>query len=266
MSVWKEYFVYSASFPSLSSGGSTPGQIFTTYETRIDPDSDFEFAKTAFMPVHGRARIQYRDDTSGRFLMKGSPDLRTIGGTSLYTMAPADISLAPGFLPFIWPIPYIIPAAATLTVSASNLLGVTYNLQIAFHGSKIRPGVAPWDRNFRARMPYVYSLSSSGTVSVPANGSTTVSIATDIDSHFLIHKITGVRAGQCLVTFKDSRDRQWTDQPLQFDNIVGNGHFPNILSSPRFIARGSVITVTIQDISGSANVVELDFVGVKLFE
>lgn len=265
MSVWKEYFVYTASFPSLASGGATPGQIFTDYETRIDPDADFEFSKTAYMPTIGRARIRYRDDTSGRFLMKGAPDLRTIGGTALYTMAPID-TVAPGFLPFIWPISYIIPAATTLTVSASNLLGVVYNLQIAFHGSKIRPGVAPWDRNFRARMPYVYSLSSAGTVSVPANGSTTVSIATDIDSHFLVNKITGVRTGQCLLTFKDSRDRQWTDQPIQFDNIVGNGHFPNILSSPRFIARGSVITVTIQDISGATNAVELDFEGVKLFE
>ncbi len=261
--MWKEFYSYGIVFTDLPGGDGTS---FTDTEIRIDTDSDFEFIKTLFHPITSRVRIRYRDDTNGRFLQKGSQDIRTIGGGAFFSMAPGT-PVAVGFLPFIWPRPYIISAATTFTVQASDFSGLTSTFRLAFHGSKIRPGKAPWDTKYRAMIPYVYPLNNSGTVTIPANGSVSVSIPTDRDSHFLVHKLVGTRTGACTLIIKDAaRDRQWMNTAIHFDNMIGNGHFPNILPSPRFIPRGSVISFTFTDLSGSDNVVELNVIGVKLYE
>lgn len=264
--MYKEFFVYSTFFDNLAAG---TGVAFTANEIRIDPDADFEFVKTIFQPVTARARIRYRDDTNTRFLQKAQQDIRTVGGHAIYSMAPATPRLAPGFVPFIWPRPYIIAPATTFSVEVADFSGLSYDLRISFHGSKLRPGKAPWDRPFRALVPYVYPITTAaaGTVNIPANGSASASIATDNDAHFLVQKIVGSRTGPCTVEIKDgARDRQWQDTPVHFDNMVGNGHYPNILPSPRFIYRGSVISFSLVDLSGASNDVEINLVGVKLYE
>ncbi len=267
--MWKEYYVYGNTFTNLPAGSGT---TFTDSEIRIDTDADFEFIKTMFNPITSRVRLQYRDDTMGRFLQKGSQDCRTIGGHAIFTN-PIGNPTPPGFLPFIWPRPYLIPAATTFTVSASDFSGLQSTFRLAFHGSKIRSGPAPWGRidknrpRYRAMVPYIYSVSSSGTVSMAANGGISVAIPTDNDAHFLVEKIVGARTGPCTLTVKDAaRDRQWMNGAIHFDNFVGNGHYPNLLPSPRFIARGSVISISLNDLSGAANTVELNFIGVKLYE
>ncbi len=260
---WREAYSYEITFTSLTAGS---GATFVDGELRIDTDADFEFTKTTYSPVDLRVRARYRDDTNGRFLMKASQDLRTIGGATLFNVAPGNPT-PPGFVPFIWPKPYIINAATTLTVSLADFSGLVYSPRIAFHGSKIRPGTAPWDRKYRAVVPYVYALSTTGTVAVGANGTSSASIATDNDAHFMCYKIVGARTGPCTVTIKDgARDRQWTNQAIHFDNFVGNGGFPHILASPRFIGRGSVVAVSLTDLSGASNTVEMNLVGVKLYE
>ncbi len=260
---WEEYYVYQTTFTNLAGG---TGVQFTDSEIRIDTDANFKFMKTMHNPITARARVRYRDDTNGRFLMKGSQDLRTISGHAIFSMAPGAPTL-PGFVPFIWPRPYIIPAATTFTVSASDFSGLTNDLRISFHGAKIRPGQSPFQRKYRAMVPYVYPISTTGTVTIGANGSTTASIATDNDAHFVVYKLVGSRTGACTLTIKDgARDRQWMNNAVHFDNIVGNGHYPNIFPAPRFIPRGVVIAISLADLSGASNTVELNFVGVKLYE
>jgi len=259
---WAEYFIYNVEFLPLSAGS---GNVFSDGEIRIDTDSEFEFVKTMYQPATGRFRVQYRDDTSGRFLQKGSQDIRTIGGTALI-ISGLGSPTPPGFVPFIWPRPYRIASSTTMTVSAADFSNTSYNARISFHGNKVRPGRAPWDQEFRAIVPYVYSLSSSGSVTVGANQTLSTSIVTDKDSAFLVQKIVGARSGECLVSIKDgAKDRHWQNIPTHFDNLVGSGSFPNVLPSPRYIARGATITVTIQDLSGASNSVEINFVGVKLY-
>lgn len=263
MSEWKEYYVYNAEFLPLAAG---TGVTFSDVEMRIDTDSDFEFIKTMFRPTTGRFRVRYRDDTSGRFLQKASQDIRTIGGTAFYSMAPGGPT-PPGFTPFVWPKPYQISKAATLTIQAADFSGLSYNVRMAFHGNKVRPGAAPWDGKWKAAIPYVYSLSTTGTVTIAANGTTSVSIPTDSDAPFLCQKMTGARTGSCLVTMRDgSRDRQWMNIPCEFDNLLGNGMWPNVFPSPRFVDRGSVVAVTLQDLSGASNTVEINLIGIKLYE
>lgn len=260
---WEEYYVYNTTFTNLTGG---TGTTFTENEIRIDTDADFKFMKTIHQPVTARARIQYRDNTNGRFLMKGSQDIRTISGHALYNIAPGT-PLPPGFTPFIWPRPYIIPAATTFTIGAADFSGLTATLRMAFHGTKVRAGTAPWDRKYRAMIPYVYPLSTTGTIDIPANGTTTASIPTDNDSHFVVYKLVGARDGACTLTMKDgARDRQWMNEAIHFDNLIGNGSFPNILPAPRFIPRGTVVSISLTDLSGSTNTVEINLVGVKLYE
>ena len=261
--MYKEYYIYQTTFTSLAAGNGT---VFTDNEIRIDSDSQFEFIKSHHYPPDARARIKYRDDTSGRYLGKASQDVRTISGHSHFTMAPGNPT-PPGFVPFIWPRPYLIAAATTFTVSAADFSGLVRTLYMSFHGNKVRQGEAPWSNKPRAVIPYMYAISSTGTVQIPANGTMSASIATDNDAAFIVHKIVGARDGSCTVTVKDgARDRQWMNTAVHFDNLVGNGHFPNILPAPRYIARGSVIAVTLQDLSGVANDVELNFIGVKIYE
>lgn len=259
---WKEFYSYTILFSNLAAGSGT---TFTDGEIRFDTDSDFEFVKTMMYPNTAKVRVSYRDDTSGRFLQKGSQDIRTISGHAFFSN-PTINPTAPGFLPFIWPRPYIISAATTLTVSAADFSGIESDFRLAFHGSKIRPGEAPWSGKYRAILPYIYSL-TGGTIEIPANGSISVGIPTDQDAHFVVHKMTGTRDGSCTVTIKDaSRDRQWMNSAVHFDMLIGNGTFPHNLSSPRFIARGSTIAVTLTDLSGSDNTVELNFIGTKIYE
>ncbi len=263
--IWKEYYTYTAEFLPLS-GSSAPGTVgaFEDFAIRIDPDSDFEFVKTSYVDSDDRFRIKYQDDSMGRFLQKGSIDVRTIGGHPTSLLPLTGVS---DFIPFIWPRPYLISAATTFTVQAADFSGNDNTIRITFHGSKIRPGEAPWKRNIRAAIPYVYPLNNVGTISVDANATTSVSIPLDIDSHFVVNKIVGTRTGAALVTIKDgARDRQWMDRAVHFDNLVGSGRFPNILPSNRFVQRGAVISVTVQDLSGSANTIEMNFVGTKLYE
>lgn len=263
--MFEEFYVYNTNFTDLAGG---TGTVFTENEIRIDTDADFKFIKTIHQSVTARARVRYRDDTTGRFLMKGSQDLRTISGHAFYNSFPGT-PLAPGFTPFIWPRPYIIPAATTFTVGASDFSGLTGTLRMAFHGTKLRQGIAPWDpgKRWRAMVPYVYSLSNTGTVDIPASGTTTAAIPTDNDTHFVVYKLTGARDGACTVTIKDgARDRQWMNEAVHFDNLVGNGAFPNILPAPRFIPRGVVISIGLTDLSGATNTVELNLIGVKLYE
>jgi hypothetical protein len=88
----------------------------------------------------------------------------------------------------------------------------------------------------------------------------------NIDSHFLIRRLTATRTGAALVTIKDAAtERQWMNTSIHIDNVFGNGMFPNVLPAPRFIWRGSVINITAQDLSGASNRLILTFSGEKLY-
>lgn len=258
MEAWKEYFVYGANFLPLTGGSGT---VFTDNEIRIDPDSDFEFHSTIHTATSDNYRLEYRDDSLGRFLQKGTLDARTVVGKAL-----SGIN-ANGFLPYIWPMPYRIAAATTLNVRAADASGSDNTIRLALHGGKIRPGAPPWEKKYRKSIPYAYPLNASGTITVGASGTSSASIATDRDAAFEVRKIVGHRSGACLVTIKDAaRDAQWMNGPIHFDALVGNSQFPNVLPARRFILPGGVITITVTDLSGSSNTIELNLVGRKLYE
>lgn len=258
--MWKEYFAYNTNYSPLAAGDGT-NAVFTDNSIRIDPDSDFEFRSTIHTATSDNFRLKYTDDSAGRTLTKGHQHAETISGSSFTTLT------SNAFLPFVWPAPYAIAAATTFTVSAADFSTASNTIRLTFHGAKRRPGRAPWEKKYRALIPYVYPMDISGTKEVPANGTTTAAIQTDRDSAFQVLQLSGWSDGPCTVTIKDSaRDSQWMNEAIHFNNIVGNSQFPHILPAPRFVYPGAVLTVSLTDLSGSSNTVELNFIGRKLYE
>ncbi len=281
---YREFYMYSCSFLPLAIGTPGANNAFTPFELRIDADSSFEFVKTitrtaipggpAIAPFN-QFRIKYKDDAAGRNLMKASEYGTTISGFGTAITLSGGAIVDNAFMPFVWPRPYIISASTTFTVEAADDSGFSTNLYMSFHGSKIKPGVAPWQKKeYRSFMPYVYPIANisnagnpvAGTLVVGANNTVSAPIPTDIDSDFLVLRLAGRRTGPALVTIKDGSDRQWMDSACHIDNLLGNGMFPNIFPSPRFIEKGSVLSTMIQDISGASNTIEMQFIGVKLYE
>ncbi len=256
---WEEYFIYDVT-KALTAGA---GVTFENTAVKIDTDSNFKVIKNTYVATSDRIKLKLRDDASGRYLLKDPIDIQAIAGRNTLAMG-----LSNSFIPFIWPKPYLLSAGATMTVEAADYSAVANTMRLALHGTKVRPGRAPWDREFRQVVPAIYGF-SGGALSLTASSTGVGRIEIDIDAHFLVQKITGVRTGAATVTVSEgARGREWSNTAIHIDNLIGNGPFPNILPNggDRFLQRGSVLLVNLTDISGIANAIEVNLIGVKLYE
>lgn len=264
---WKEYFVYNFTNTSLAAG-SLSAPVFTDTVTRFDTDADFECMKRTHIATDSRILVAYRDDAYGRFLQNSSLDLRCVSGTILFTTGVVDVGIHPNnFLPYVLTRPFLIRASTNFTASFADFSGAPNSIRQAFHGAKLRKGKAPWDEQWKATPYFDYTV----TLSVASSSTAPANLAINIDSHFLIRRLTATRTASALITLKDSAtDRQWMSQAIHIDNLFGNSQFPNILPAPRFIYRGSVINVTAQDLGFlppgvETNTITLTFSGEKLY-
>ena len=259
--MWEEYFIYSTNFLPLTGG---TGTAFTINEIRIAKDADFKIYAITYRADDARIFMRLRDDTYGRYLQKGDPDMRAIAGRPISgpaSMAPVQNE----FLPYLWPVPYRIPASSTLAVEASDFSGSDNNARISFHGAKIRPGAPPWARNYRFRVPFTYELDFGA---IGASGTGTQTVTMDSDSDFLVKSISGVRGQSCTILVSEgARGRDWMDRNVHFDSFAGVGYFQNRLpeNMPRFITRTGSIQAQVTDLSGASNTVRVYFNGIKLF-
>lgn len=263
---WKEYFAYDFTNTALAAGtlnGLASVQAFTDTTTRFDSDADFEVMKRSHIATDSRIYVAYRDDAYGRFLQNAPLDLRTISGTILFTTGVVQVGISDNnFLPYILTRPFAIRAATTFTASFADFSGATNSIRHTLHGAKLRKGKAPWDEEWKATPYFDYTA----TIVIPANQTGSANISINIDSHFLVRRLTGTRTGAALVSIKDNAtERQWMNTSIHIDNLFGNSQFPNIMPAPRFIYRGSVINVSAQDLSGASNTLRLVFSGEKLY-
>ncbi len=256
---WEEYFVYGYNNTVLPAGvGTAP----VSTVIRIDSEADFLMHKICYVARFANIRLRWMSDALGRYFIRDLTDLRAIAGNFIGT-------------PFILPRPLLLPAGTNLTVEAADASGLANSLRIAFHGAKIRPGECPWGtkqkgqngydmRKWNAVLPFPYTTQSQ---TLAAGATSTVRIEVDTDSHFLVQKITGVAQGDCLVDITESASgRAWMNTAVNFGSISGNGQFPNVLFANRFIYRGSVVSINVQDLSGLANNFEIILWGSKLYE
>lgn len=258
---WKEYYIYNFDNLNLTGGN---GSVFTDVVTRFDSDADFEVIKRHHIATDSRIMVKFQDDAYGRQFQNSALDLRGISGTILFASGIVDIGIHPNnFIPYILPRPYLIRAGATYTVSFSDFSGSSNSVRLAFHGAKLRVGMAPWAQQWKAKPPYTYT---TGLISIAGNQSASVNINIQIDSHFLVEKLIAVRTGPALITLKESGiGRQWMNVPTHIDNIFGNSQYPNILPAPRLVQRGSSLNITIQNLMSGTNEITLMFDGLKLF-
>lgn len=256
--LWKEYFIYDATVTLVAGTGVS----FTTTQVRIDSDANFELVKSSYVATNDRIKLKFRDDSLGRYLAKDPIDIKSIAGRNTLPMG-----LSNAFMPFIWPRPYTLAAGSTFVVESADASSAANTMRLSFHGAKVRPGIAPWlTKAYRAEIPMIYGL-SGGPITLGALSSDTGRIEIDVDSDFLVHKIVGIRTGAATVSISETaRGREWMNTAVHIDNVIGNGAFPNILRDPRFISRGSNITINLTDLSGAANVIEVTMIGVKLYE
>lgn len=266
LNAYKEYYMYSWEALSLTGGSGT---IFTDVTVKMDSDADFEVIKRIHDATDDRIRVKYQDDSYGRQFQNGTTglDLRGVSGTVLEATGVVDIGESlNSFIPFILPRPYLIRAGTTYTASYADFSGATNSIRQTFHGAKIRPGKAPWDARWTAKPPFDYT---TGSTSIAAGQTASIQISIQVDAHFLVQKIVGARASgaPALVTISTrGNDRQWMDKAVSFDNLVGNGQFPNILPAPRLAERGSTISITIQNLSSvNTGTYEIILSGLKLF-
>lgn len=258
---WKEYYCYS--FETSLAAGVVGSPVFTAVTIRTDSDADYEVNKRTHIATSSQILVRYQDDAYGRFLQNLDLDLRSVSGTILFTTGVVDVGITPNnFLPYILTRPFPIRASTNFTASYADESTAVNQIRQTFHGAKLRPGNAPWAQRWNAMAFFDYTIE----IPMAANGSGVGNLAFNIDSHFMVRKLTGTRTGASLITIKDgASDRQWMDKPVHFDNLFGNSQFPNILPAPRFVYRGSVLNITATDISGLANTLRLTFSGEKLF-
>ncbi len=256
---WEEYFVYDVTAALVAGTGVS----FTEIPIKILTDSNFKLIKLTFTATSDKIKLKMRDSASGRYLFKDAIDIKSIAGRNTLAMGCSN-----SFIPFILPKPFVLPAGGILTVEASDFSAATNTMRLALHGTKIHQGRAPWDRRWSAITPAIYGF-TGGVVTVGASSTATGKAEIDIDSHFLVQKITGIRSGEATVLLKENgRDREWSSTAIHVDNLLGNGAFPNILPNggDRFLPRGSVLTANLTDLSGISNPIEVNLVGVKLYE
>jgi len=258
--IYREYYIQEA---SKTLTASATGTSLETHTLKIDRDSDFEIVRTTYAATNDRIKVKMRDDVLGLYLLKDAADIKAIAGRNTL-----DIGLSNSFLPFNWPQPHhIVRAGATLTLEMADYSNVSNAVRLALHGSKIKQGQPPWAEwvtNPKRMRPMIYSF-SGGAKTVTANGTATALIEADIDSHFLVQKITGIRTGGATISVNEGASgREWSNQAMHLDNLVGNGSFPNILPAYRFITKGSTLTINLTDLSGASNVIDVVLIGVKL--
>lgn len=122
----KDYFIYSVVLPTgIAVGGTTSGSF------NVDNDSDFLWQKGTYF-ANGDSEntppvvtVTIKDTTSGRDLMTAAVPIPAMFGT--------------GELPFILPVPKLLPKTSTITVNFANISAAeNYSyLALEFHGQKL---------------------------------------------------------------------------------------------------------------------------------
>ena len=264
VNAYKEYYVYAWEDLALPLG---TGNAFDEITVKMDSDADFEIMRRNHVATDNRIRVRYQDDSYGRQFQNASLDLRGVSGTKLEAEGVVGIGQSlNNFMAYHLAKPYLIRAGTTYTTSFADFSGVANTIRMAGHGAKLRPGKAPWDQDWNAQPPYTYT---TGSTVIAAGNTASIQIPLQVDSHFLVTKITGTRTSgaPALVTIiTGANGRQWMNTAIHFDNLVGNAQFPNILPAPRLAERGSNITITIQNLSSViSGTYEIILGGMKLF-
>jgi len=248
--MWKEPFSFSADFLPLAGG---TGVAYSSFELKIPNSNDFEIIRSIHKATSNVANLRIFNATSGRDILRKQGDLRAISSTA-YSGITAN-----GFVPYTWPIPYLLNAGTELNIFAADASGSSNNLRYSMHGNNVYDGVAPYEHR-KKREPYAFVITAD---SLAAYSTVTKTMVVDTNAGFLISKLTGVATGECTVFIQDVKP--WSSRDAHFYNMVGNSQFGNSLTSRRWIPEKTMLTVRFTDISGSTNTIAINFIGERVY-
>ena len=107
---------------------------------------------------------------------------------------------------------------------------------------------------------YVYQVTLSASQAL-----TDQTVIIDADSDFLILGLAGTQTGNYRVNFKSGNGRYIAQSQIRNANLVGTGQFPVPLPKPLYVPSRGRIGIDITDLSGGSNVIELVFIGIRLY-
>lgn len=89
----------------------------------------------------------------------------------------------------------------------------------------------------------------------------------NIDSRapFEVYGITGNSTGAFDIQITDSTSRQWQNNPVNNVNMVGTAQQLFPLPVPAVLAASASLNITLRDLSGAGNTVQLVFCGYELY-
>jgi hypothetical protein len=261
--MFSEYFVYNIPTTTLSAG---TGVTFTDVPLNIS-NNDFLFKRTIHFATANTIYKKILDNNTGRYLFKGAQDLRSVSGTALSGITTY------GFTPYNWPNPYKANRNAVINIALSDFANNGNNIiDMAYHGDSLSQTHPidvvgkPVDYSEKRRtVPIIYALTTitpASTIGAQVQGV----IITDVDADFVCTKITGVVTAASYISIYDSgRDSYWQNIKTHSANLIGNGQFPNVLTSPRFVKAQSTLIITFENNVNSANALQLYLHGYKRF-
>jgi hypothetical protein len=263
---WQDYFAYNFEFLPLAAGtaNALPTALaFSTKTNRLQVFSDFQALRASYTYTDARVYLKLRDSNGGRYYTSSpAVDARLYCG-SVISLGPGSNALI--FKNLAAPLGEegLLRAGSAFSVDAADFSGSSNNVRIALHGNKIYPGNPPWaDRKYRFKV----SFSAPIFFSLSGNEEAQGSIVVDDDADWFIYRVLATRtAGATLQITQGASEAQWFNSAIHIDNFTGNVAGYNILTAPKYLPAKSVLLLDVTDLSGSTNVVGLQFDVVKKY-
>jgi hypothetical protein len=258
--MWKEPYIVCCDFLPLAAGS---GDSYVDAPFKIFRNNDYEIVRSIYKSTDGQINIRMTNESTGHDVIRQQGDIRAVSSTALSVMTPN------GFIPYNFPVPYLLPAGTNFVVSAADKSGSANRLRFALHGNKIYDGDAPYKARTKREL-FSFTI-KSGTLA--AYGSVVVNLTLNESYGFLAAKLTGTVTGEGLVFIQDydmrqqdaTESRPWSNKDVHFYNMIGNSQFGNLLTARKWVPEKSTISVRFTDLSGSANAMSITFHGEKIF-
>lgn len=260
--MYKDYFIYNFNALPLPIGimdGAPSSQVFNDYTIRMHSDADFLWLGTSYIATDPRIYIKVRDGATNRYYTDvPAVDARLFCG-SLTAIGASNNAL---FLKKLQT-PIQISAGNTLTFEMADFSGASNYARIALHGVKLRNGTSAVDM-MKRQYTYQYSFHIPTNVTLSANTTQQLIISNTINSDLYIQSVIAMRTGAFTIGLTTGGvDQSWSDSPIHIDNFAGNAIGYNILPEAKVLMANGSLSLTLTDLSGATNAINLIFEGYK---
>ena len=242
----------------------------TPYVLNIQPN-DFSWIKTMAVMSNGtrlaRVKVKRSEDGRDTTLTAQGQAQTAIGYADGYI--PLKTWAGTGKFPYIKKPPEYCKFNVTRTITLADESGaaVAYTAYIAISGTQFVPAngayrlVGPWSNAIDVPV-------STNRIAVTANGTKTFNVTMQ-DGDFVCTELFIDAQAACLINVTYN-SIPLTDGYIHSSNIDGesnvSGTVPNILTSQMEVINNGVITISINDISGAPNNVDVSFGGFLLIK